>query len=151
MKNFRYRRWALWLLALTFLYAPVSFGTEAALPAAPQRSQLVRVWLTRLGVQDRMDLELTVPYSAVTADGSQMYFPAGSQIAVLLRQDKLYVYYQNMSLLAGSRLQLLRAEVDDAEPSGWRLANFPALYAGDLTLDIADEEIRPILSIHVED
>ena len=151
MKNFRYRRWMLWLLALTFLYAPVSFGTEVDLPAAPQRSQLVRVWLTRLGVQDRMDLELTVPYSAVTADGSQMYFPAGSQIAVLLRQDKLYVYYQNMSLLAGSRLQLLRAEVDDAEPSGWRLANFPALYAGDLTLDIADEKIRPILSIHVED
>ena len=69
--------------------------------------------------------------------------------AVLLRDGALYLYYEGMSQLAGQSVTLLR---DAAEgESGFHLTNYPALYAGDLQIDLIDGKIRPVLSVHVED
>ena len=147
------RRMAAALLAalLLCISMPTVLGAEGDLPSAPARSQTVRVWLSRLKIQDRMDVTLSSPYSVLTASGGQLYFPAGSQLAVLLREGQMVLYYANMSLLAGESVELLRAAEGEAGETGFRLTNYPALYQGDLRLDVADGVIRPILSLHVED
>lgn len=142
---------ALMAALLLCISIPTVLGTEGDLPSAPARSQTVRVWLSRLKIQDRMDVTLSSPYSVLTASGGQLYFPAGSQLAVLLREGQLYLYYANMSLLAGESVELLRAAEGTDGETGFRLTNYPALYQGDLRLDVADGVIRPILSLHVED
>lgn len=144
------RKIGIWLIIVVLLL-PVclAFGEKEALPAAEQRSQLVRVHLSRLGLKDRMDLTLASPYSMTTALGANLHFEAGSELALLLREDALYLYYQGMSLLAGGSLMLSR---DDAQSgSGFYLTNYPALYPGDLSLSLAEGKVRPILTLHVED
>ncbi len=126
-----------------------ALAQEKETPSAGERDQTVRVHLSRLGVTDRMDLTLVSAYSASTQEGTALHFQAGSEIAILLRDDTLYLYYQGLSLRAGKRLTLSR---DRAEgETGFRLTNYPALYMGDLRLDVIDGKVRPILSIHVED
>ena len=147
------RRLGAALAVVLLLCVPVAqvLGAEPALPAAPARSQTVRVWLTRLNIEDRMDLTLSSPYSADTQTGSSLYFPAGSQLAVLLRQGQIYVYYQNMSVHAGESFVLSRAEEGPSGETGFRLANSEALYMGDLRLTVLEGKLRPVLSLHVED
>lgn len=139
------------LLLLMALVLPLcaACGEEAALPSAGERDQTIRVYLSRLNLTDRMDLTLVSAYSVNTQAGAQMHFQAGSEVAVLLRDGALYLYYGGMSQYAGQSVTLLR---DDAQgESGFCLTNYPARYAGDLQLDIVDGKLRPILSIHVED
>lgn len=143
-----FRRFLMITLMLVLLTGAV-LGEESELPSAEARSQLVRVYLSRLGLTDRMDLTLASPYTVTTETGASLHFQADSQVAVLLRDGALYLYYEEMSLLAGQSIQLLR---DTAEgETGFCLTNYPALYAGDLSVDIRDEKLRPILTLHVED
>ena len=122
---------------------------EQTLPSAGTRDQTVRVYLSRLNLSDRMDLTLISPYSVTTQQGGRLHFQAGSEVAVLLRDGALYLYYEGMSQLAGQSVTLLRDEAEGE--SGFRLTNYPALYAGDLQIDVVDGKVRPVLSVHVED
>ena len=117
------------------------------IPVADSRSQTVRVYLSRLGIRDRMDLTLGAPYQMVTDEGMHLHFQAGCELAFLLRDDDIYVYYQGMALQAGNGIVLTRTQED----GGFYLTNYPALYEGDLTLRIADGILQPVLAIHVED
>lgn len=146
------RRSILRLLALVLvLTLPlcIACAQEQTLPSAGTRDQTVRVYLSRLNLTDRMDLTLISPYSVTTQQGAQLHFQAGSEVAVLMKDGALYLYYEGMSQLAGQSVTLLR-DVAEGE-SGFRLTNYPALYAGDLQLDVIDGKVRPILSVHVED
>lgn len=139
-------------LALLLMFALPLCAAQAqdmTLPSAGARDQTVRVYLSRLNLTDRMDLTLVSAYSVHTQAGAQLHFQAGSEVAVLLRDGALCLYYEGMSQLAGQSVTLLR---DTAEgESGFRLTNYPALYAGDLQIDVVDGKVRPILSVHVED
>ncbi|MCI5955382.1 MAG: SpoIID/LytB domain-containing protein [Clostridiales bacterium] len=126
-------------------------GVAQELPAAGERSQIVRVLLSRLGLTDRMDITLISPYTAATQEGVNMHFQAGSELALIFRDGALYLYYEGMSLLVGQSLTLKRDALEDQDESGFRLTNYSALYRGDLQLDMADGKLRPILSLHVED
>ncbi len=139
------------LLLLMALVLPLcaACGEETALPSAGERDQTIRVYLSRLNLTDRMDLTLASAYSVNTQAGAQMHFQAGSEVALLLRDGALYLYYEGMSQCAGQSVTLLRN--DTQGESGFYLTNYPALYAGDLQLDIEEGKLRPILSIHVED
>ena len=139
------------LLLLMALVLPLcaACGEETALPSAGERDQTIRVYLSRLNLTDRMDLTLASAYSVNTQAGAQMHFQAGSEVALLLRDGALYLYYEGMSQCAGQSVTLLRN--DTQGESGFYLTNYPALYAGDLQLDIVEGKLRPILSIHVED
>lgn len=146
------RRSILRLLALVLvLTLPlcIACAQEQTLSSAGTRDQTVRVYLSRLNLIDRMDLTLVSPYSVTTQQGAQLHFQAGSEVAVLMKDGALYLYYEGMSQLAGQSVTLLR-DVAEGE-SGFRLTNYPALYAGDLQLDVIDGKVRPILSVHVED
>lgn len=137
------------LLLMLALPLCAAQAQDMTLPSSGARDQTVRVYLSRLNLTDRMDLTLVSAYSVHTQAGAQLHFQAGSEVAVLLRDGALYLYYEGMSQLAGQSVTLLR---DTAEgESGFRLTNYPALYAGDLQIDVVDGKVRPILSVHVED
>lgn len=137
-------------IILTFaLLTGAAMSEENAIPFAETRSQLVRVYLSRLGLTERMDLTLASPYTVTTEAGAKLHFQADSRVAILLREGTLYLYYEEMSLLAGQSITLLR-DMAEGETGFW-LTNYPALYAGDLSIDIQDGKIRPILTLHVED
>ena len=137
------------LLLMLALPLCAAQAQDMTLPSAGARDQTVRVYLSRLNLTDRMDLTLVSAYSVHTRAGAQLHFQAGSEVAVLLRDGALYLYYEGMSQLAGQSVTLLR---DTAEgESGFRLTNYPALYAGDLQIDVVDGKVRPILCVHVED
>ena len=137
------------LLLMLALPLCAAQAQDMTLPSAGARDQTVRVYLSRLNLSDRMDLTLVSAYSVTHAGGRQLHFQAGSEVAVLLRDGALYLYYEGMSQLAGQSVTLLR---DAAEgESGFRLTNYPALYAGDLQIDVVDGKVRPVLSVHVED
>lgn len=147
--NRRSIRRCLALMLVLALPLCAACAQEQTLPSAGERDQTVRVYLSRLNLTDRMDLSLVSAYSVNTQQGAQLHFQAGSEVAVLLRDGALYLYYEGMSQLAGQSVTLLR---DAAEgESGFRLTNYPALYAGDLQIDLVDGKIRPVLSVHVED
>ena len=137
------------LLLMLALPLCAAQAQDMTLPSAGARDQTVRVYLSRLNLTDRMDLTLVSAYSVHTQAGAQLHFQAGSEVAVLLRDGALYLYYEGMSQLAGQSVTLLRAAVEGE--SGFRLTNYPALYAGDLQIDVVDGKVRPILSVHVED
>lgn len=137
------------LLLMLALPLCAAQAQDMTLPSAGARDQTVRVYLSRLNLTDRMDLTLVSAYSVHTQVGAQLHFQAGSEVAVLLRDGALYLYYEGMSQLAGQSVTLLRDAVEGE--SGFRLTNYPALYAGDLQIDVVDGKVRPILSVHVED
>ena len=137
------------LLLMLALPLCAAQAQDMTLPSAGARDQTVRVYLSRLNLTDRMDLTLISAYSVHTQAGAQLHFQAGSEVAVLLRDGALYLYYEGMSQLAGQSVTLLRDAVEGE--SGFRLTNYPALYAGDLQIDVVDGKVRPILSVHVED
>ncbi len=143
-------RWICIMLMLCLLIPHMSVADEA-LPAAPHRNQIVRVWLSRMGITDRLDVTLASPYLLVTESGTEISFPAGSQIAFLLRNEAIYVYHDQVAMSAGKDIGLYRVAAGDDGHYGFYRTNFPALYMGDLTLDIEQNRLRPILSIHVED
>ena len=136
------------LLLMLALPLCAAQAQDMTLPSAGARDQTVRVYLSRLNLTDRMDLTLVSAYSVHTQAGAQLHFQAGSEVAVLLRDGALYLYYEGMSQLAGQSVTLLRDAVEGE--SGFRLTNYPALYAGDLQIDVVDGKVRPILSVHVE-
>ena len=62
------------------------------------RDQTVRVYLSRLNLSDRMDLTLISPLQRdPRSRAAGCIFRAGSEVAVLLRDGALYLYYEGMS------------------------------------------------------
>lgn len=139
------------LAAIVLAVVCVPMARADDIEQAQQRSQTVRVYLSRLGLTDRMDITLASPYGVKLSSGEALRFPAGSELAVLLRDAAIYLYYEGMSMEIGQTFTLARYGAEGEGESGFRLTNYPALYAGDLTIDISDGKIRPILSVHVED
>lgn len=139
-----------WLLAVLIMCVPMMV-TAQGLDAAQERNQLVRVYLSRLGVMDRMDVTLTAPYQLSTENGGNLYFQKDSEISFQIKNDAIYLYYRGMSQKLGNLVTLSRASENSNERTGFYLTNFPALYMGDLSLEIVEGRLRPILTIHVED
>ena len=118
---------------------------------AEKRPQIVRVFLSRLGIADRVDIVLDGLYSLGNQGENSMIFKRGSELSILLKNGSLIVYYKDMSFNAGASLYLTRYQAEDGKENGIRFAGEPAIYEGDLFLRVDEESIRPILSIHVED
>lgn len=143
-----WKKGLLLLLTVVLLLNILALGAHAEeVPYASARSQTVRVLLSRLNLADRMDVSLSTDYLLTTEEGRRVHFRTGSELAFLLRDGTIYLYYENMALEAGGRITLERT----AETGGFYLTNFPALYLGNLELHIENGSFRPVLSIHVED
>lgn len=143
--------WLLLVLLLISSFIPYMAEANSPVADAEPRNQNVRVHLTRLGLTDRLHLLLLSPYQLTTSEKIKVYFDEGADLAILLRNNTLYVHYENMAFTAGQSLTLQRAGSGSGELVGFIRTNFPAVYMGDLQLDVVDNRIRPILNIHVED
>ena len=135
-------------ICLALCLAMPALGEEAQQSAAPT----VRVWLRRLGLTDRADLTLDGVYTAQLPSGVEMSFPKGSQVTVLVRSGELYLFYEGMSLHAGTALQLIRNASESTESEGIRFVEGGNFYPGDLTLTLTDQGLlRPVCTLSVED
>ncbi len=138
------------LLALAFL--PVGQAENVLeVTTGEKRDQLVRVCLTRLGGRKRLDFTFTAPYRLESDNQTSIYFRSGSQVTFQIENDVIFLYYQEMGQQLGKSVSLFRSDETQDVMSGFRLTNFPALYMGDLNLDIIDGNFRLVLNIHVED
>lgn len=142
------------LCCILLLLSLLTIGVAEEVPAIKEsdaRDQLVRVCLTRLGGRERLDFTFTAPYQLIAENGSMLYFHAGSQVTLQVEDDLIYLYYQEMGQQLGTHVSLERSNDSEDDATGFRLTNFPALYMGDLKLDVIDGNFRSVLSIHVED
>ena len=137
------RRTALLLLCAVLLLPQLSLAASSKNPL------VIRVLLTRLNLADEAWMTLEGRYLARCSDGTEVMLPAGAQVTVLLRKDRLILFYDGLSLSAGKELTLLRRRDGDVEP-GIRFNLQPGVYPGDLTLTVKDGAIRPLLTLPLE-
>lgn len=127
-------------LALLILIMAVAFPASADTPSS------IRVYLRRLQVEDT--LHVTVKGQYVTQDG-RLSFSDGAKLVVVLRGDQLVLHTGQTAVVMGSSIKLVRCQ---SETPGYLLLNDgTGMYEGDLSLDIVENAIRPILTINVED
>ena len=153
MKPVFFRRALSALVALMLLLPCAALGAENAdtFAAAPgEAPQNIRVLLTRLGGKQRLDMTLNGSYSAET-DGASLMFGRGADITVLLIDSRLYLYYMDVRVDAGTSLTLKRHPVESGTVNGVLFANNLSIYEGDLQLTATEGAIRMILTIGTED
>ena len=92
------------LLCLALLLPQVSLAAKKTNTASSD----IRVLLTRLNLSDEAWMTLEGRYLAQCADGREVLLPAGAQITVLLRNGKMVLFHNGLSLSAGKELKLLR-------------------------------------------
>ena len=127
-------------LALLILILAVAFPASADTPSS------IRVYLRRLQVEDT--LRVTVKGQYATQDG-RLSFSDGAKLVVVLRGDQLVLHTGQAAVVMGSSIKLVRCQ---SETPGYLLLNDgTGMYEGDLSLDIVENAIRPILTINVED
>lgn len=112
--------------------------------ANAQLNSTIRVWLNRLKVEDTLRINVQGTY--MLQDGSAV-FSDGAELSVVLRDGKLVLHTQQMAIVIGKEMKLVRCQ----EGSALRLNASDGLYEGDLWLSIQDNVIRPVLHIFIED
>lgn len=147
-KTNRIRRVFCFLLVTGIFFFSVC-ATAETFEIAKARDQHVRVYLTRLNLSNRLDLTLNTAYFLEAANGIECSFREGSQISLLLIGEDIYLYYEGMTQKIGNSFTLKRTRIEDR--AGWQVTNYSPEYLGDLSVDIADGKMRPVLTIHVED
>lgn len=126
--------------ALLILIIAVAFPASADTPSS------IRVYLRRLQVEDT--LRVTVKGQYATQDG-RLSFSDGAKLVVVLRGDQLVLHTGQTAVIMDSSIKLVRCQ---SETPGYLLLNDGiGMYEGDLSLDIVENAIRPILTINVED
>lgn len=71
-------------------------------------------------------------------------------MTIVQRNGQLVLHSGGIVAAMGNKVQLVRCQ-SEYERQGITIAGNDGLYEGDLSLDIDNGVIRPILSIHVED
>ena len=137
---------------LLFLLCAALLLPQAGLAAKKTKSTSVseiRVLLSRLNLKEEAWMTLEGRYLARSEDGAEVLLPPGAGITVLLRNGRLVLFHNGLSLSAGKELKLLRQQDGDTEP-GIRFNLNASTYPGDLTLTVADDAIRPVLALPLE-
>ena len=133
-----FRFYVICLMVLVLLYSVCGVQANA------QMESTIRVWLKRLKVEDTLRIDVQGTY--MLEDGS-MLFSDGAELIVVLRDDKLVLHAQQMAIVIGEEMTLIRCE----EGGSLRLNDSDGLYEGDLVLSVQDGVIRPVLHTYIED
>ena len=131
----------LFVICMVFVMLLSSAG---GIQANAQMSSTIRVLLKRLKVEDALRIDVQGRY--MLEDGT-MLFSDGADLTIALREDKLVLHTDELSLVLGDTIKLVRCE----DNSALRLNDSDGLYEGDLHLSVQDGVIRPILHIFIED
>ena len=139
------------LCALALLAALIPLNAPAA-RAAEKPAPTVRVLLRRLNLTDRIDLRLACAVTAAWKEG-RMRIPAGRELTVKVRENRLILYYEQASLDCGTALTLTREQEASAAGSltGMQILPWEGLYPGDLRLTVSGGQLQPVLTVNVED
>lgn len=121
------------------------FGVANQVSAEIQST--IRVYLRRLRVTDTLNLTIHGEY--MTSDGKTV-FSDGTNMTIVIRGNQLVLHSGGIVTAMGDKMELIRCQ-SEHERQGVTIAGNDGLYEGDLSLDIDNGVIRPILSIHVED
>ena len=138
------RRLFLFLICAMLMITGVSGSINQA---SAEIQSTIRVYLRRLQITDTISLTTHGEY--MTSDGKTV-FSDGTKMTIVLRHGQLVLHSGGIVSVMGDKMQLIRCQNDD-ERQGITIAGNDGLYEGDLSLDINNDVIRPILSIHVED
>ena len=139
------------LVSILMVLLPLLSSAEDNIPEAGIRNPVVRVLLSRMNLTDRLDLTLVSPYMLVSPKGADVYLRPGSEVSFLLRNNQIFMQFENLTLQVGSSVTLLRTGEGGEGVTGFYRTHFPELYMGDLQMNSVDGKLSPILSIHVED
>ena len=142
------KRGICFLMIASVLFCSSNISAKAFV-TAKARDQFVRVYLTRLNLTDRLDLTLNTPFLLQTSNGTEGTFRKGSKLSFMIREGEIYLFYEDMIQKIGTSFSLKRTQSE--EMAGWQVTNFSPEYLGDLSIDIDEGKLRPVLSIHVED
>lgn len=115
--------------------------------ASAEIQSTIRVYLRRLQITDTLNLTIHGEY--MTGDGKTV-FSDGTNMTIVQRNGQLVLHSGGIVAAMGNKVQLVRCQ-SEYERQGITIAGNDGLYEGDLSLDIDNGVIRPILSIHVED
>ena len=113
--------------------------------AGAQVNPTIRVYLRRLDIADSVQIEFNGDYML---EGGGIAFSSGTQVDISLRGNRLVLHAPGLAISLGQSIKLLRCAGDTP---GGLILNGNGVYEGDLTLDITDDVIRPVLSIDIED
>ena len=138
MKRRPFRFYAACLMLLVLLCSVCGVHANA------QIDPTIRVWLKRLKVEDTLRIDVQGTY--MLEDGS-MLFSDGAELAVVLRDGQLVLHTQQMAVVIGKEMKLMRCD----ETGALTLNDSDGRYEGDLYLSIQDGVIRPVLHIYIED
>lgn len=122
----------------------VLLSSICGVQANAQMNSTIRVLLKRLKVEDTLSIDVQGTY--MLEDGS-MLFSDGAELTVVLREEQLVLHAQQMAVVMGNEMKLIRCE----EQGALRLNDSDGLYEGDLYLSVQDHVIRPVLHIFIED
>ena len=137
-------RTVLLLLLCLAMLAPTAFAAKES----PSPSG-IRVRLQRLNLTDAVWMTLEGRYLVRCADGTELLLPASAGVTVLLRDGRLILFSEGVSLSAGKKLTLLRREEDGSEP-GIRFNLQQGFYPGDLSLSVKDGAIQAVMTLPLE-
>ncbi len=137
-------RTVLLLLLCLAMLAPAAFAAKES-PSASG----IRVCLRRLNLTDAVWMTLEGRYLVRCADGTELLLPASVGVTVLLRDGRLILFSEGVSLSAGKKLTLLRREEDGSEP-GIRFNLQQGFYPGDLSLSVKDGAIQAVMTLPLE-
>ena len=133
------------LLLCLSLLAPAAYAAKKTTISPSE----IRVRLQRLNLTDAVWMTLEGRYLARCEDGAELLLPASAKVTVLLRNGKLILFTEGVSLSAGKKLTLLRQKEDGSEP-GIRFNLQQGLYPGDLALSVKDNAIQAVLTLPLE-
>ena len=137
-------RTVLLLLLCLALLTPTAFAAKEA--SSPSE---IRVCLQRLSLTDAVWMTLEGRYLVRCGDGTELLLPASAGVTVLLRDGKLILFSEGVSLSAGKKLMLLRRQEEGTEP-GIRFNLRQGFYPGDLSLSVKDGAIQAVMTLPLE-
>ena len=130
-------------LSLTVLLIPAAAAENAETP-------LLRVLLRRLEIGSRLILRTNGPYLLESPNVSVINISGDTSLSIELRDQELVLFLPDASVALGKSAKLTRANSSQSSPS-LQIQNSSGSYPGDLSLSVADDQIRAVLNITLED
>ena len=131
-------------LVLCLALSPAAWAADTETEAP-----LVRVYLKRLGLQNRADLVVDGVYTASAGD-VEFRLPPGRTVVVQSLEDSLYLFVDSVVVRLGDRVTFTRY-AGQGGAGGLRFSASGALYPGDLSLRLVSGALMPVLTLSVED
>lgn len=134
-------------LLLCMALLPLAWTVRAR---AEESAPNVRIYLKRLNLTDRADLQLDGIYTLSSGGKTVMAFPQGCEITLQVRQGEIYLFYQGLSVNVGAAVQLVQNQGASGGRQGLRFGQSRNLYPGTLSLTVKDGILMPVLTLNVE-